>query len=45
MKIETPVDTYVARLLAEAPPLSRAQLDRLAVLLRPPTERSVDEAA
>jgi hypothetical protein len=34
MKIETPVDDYVARLVAEAPQISPAQLDRLAVLLR-----------
>lgn len=33
-------DAYVARLVAEAPPLSAEQADRLATLLRPPRRRA-----
>jgi len=33
VKIEKPVDDYVARLVAEAPPLTPEQRDRLTVLL------------
>lgn len=45
MKTQKPVDAYVARLVAEARPLTPEMLDRLAVLLRPAPPAPAERAA